>query len=62
MIHGHHTLFSEAIFSGEPVEPNELDKMDEEFPPGSVMLLRIRPNDVELERIHPKGFDKDIKK
>lgn len=62
VVHGHHVIAAEELFNGKEVDPNELDTLDEEFPPGSVMLLHIRPNDVELERIHPKGFDKDVRR
>ncbi len=56
VVHGHHMMFAEQIFSGKPKNANELDSLDDDFPPGSVMLLHVRPDGAELERIHPKGF------
>jgi broad specificity phosphatase PhoE len=63
VVHGHHLMAAEEMFTGEDVDPDELDDLDEEFPPGSVMLLHIRGNEAEIERIHPKGekeFDEEV--
>jgi broad specificity phosphatase PhoE len=62
VLHGHHMIFSEEVFSGEEPDPDKLDSLDKDFPPGSVMLLHIRGDGAELERIHPKGFDEKVKK
>jgi broad specificity phosphatase PhoE len=61
LVHGHHLMAAEEMFTGEDVDPGELDSLDKNFPPGSVMLLHIRGKNAEIERIHPKGFDEVVK-
>jgi len=60
MLHGHHVMAIEEMYSGKEVDPAKLNKLDEEFPPGSVMLLHVRAGGAELERIHPQGFDEKM--
>ncbi len=51
VVHGHMALAAPAVFTGEDVDPDELDKLDELYPPGSVLLLRIRGDRVTLETV-----------
>lgn len=60
VIHGHDVMSIEAMYNDAAVDPKELETLDKDFPPGSVMLLHVRGNKAELERIHPKGFDENV--
>lgn len=53
VLHGHHVLAAEEALNGEDVDPAELEKLDTEFPPGSVSLLRVGGDRARLERVHP---------
>jgi len=57
ILHGHEVMSLEQAISGGEVEPAQLDTLDELYPPGSVILLRINgdpPRHVKIERVHPE--------
>jgi broad specificity phosphatase PhoE len=60
MLHGHHMMAIEEMYSGKDVDPAKLDKLDKDFPPGSVSLLHVDGGSARLERVHPKGFDEKL--
>ncbi len=56
VIHGHQALAAPAVLNGGEVEPRALDQLDREFPPGSVILVRKKGEEITVERIHPPGI------
>ncbi len=53
VVHGHMVLAAPAVLNGGEVEPEALDRLDREFPPGSVILVRKKAGKISMERIHP---------
>ena len=57
ILHGHEVMSLEQAISGGEVKPEQLDTLDELYPPGSVILLRIHgdpPRQVKIERVLPE--------
>ncbi len=53
VVHGHMVLAAPAVLNGGEVEPEELDRLDRDFPPGSVILVGKSGDEITLKRIHP---------
>ncbi len=53
VVHGHMVLAAPAVLNGGEVEPEELDRLDRDFPPGSVILVGKSGDEITVKRIHP---------